>query len=203
MTGEATVHLVAPDGAVSREMREARQPHRGMAFWFTGLSGSGKSTLALRAEEYFFRRDYNIVVLDGDVLRGGLCRDLGFSPEDRLENNRRTAEVAKLFVRHGAVCICAFISPYEESRRRAREIIGVDSFREIYIACPLEECERRDVKGFYGKARSGGINNWTGISSGFEEPQTPDLIIRTEQASIDQSSCELTRFIARNCAEKP
>ncbi|MDR2744169.1 MAG: adenylyl-sulfate kinase [Desulfovibrio sp.] len=188
--------LVIPRSHVNRDMREARQPHRGMVFWLTGLSGSGKSTLAHRAEESLFARGYNIFVLDGDVIRRGLCRDLGFSPEDRTENNRRAAELARLFMLAGAVCLCAFISPQQAARQQAREIVGGEFFREVYVACSLEECERRDVKGFYRKAREGSIPHYTGVSADYEVPASPDLTISTEAASEAQSAGELIAFIA-------
>jgi adenylyl-sulfate kinase len=181
--------------SVNLKMREDRQGHKSMVFWLTGLSGSGKSTLAYTAEEYLFAKNFNIVVLDGDTIRKGLCQDLGFLPEDRKENNRRVAELAKIFMCNGSICLCAFISPYEESRRQAREIIGHASFREIYIDCSLKECELRDTKGFYRQARSNLIPNFTGISSRYEIPPCPDLRICTENASVAESVGDLTEFI--------
>jgi adenylyl-sulfate kinase len=200
MTGSPP-HLVAPRSRVSKEMREARQPHRGMVFWLTGLSGSGKSTLAHRVEEIFFADGWNICVLDGDVIRGGLCRNLGFSPEDRAENNRRVAELARVFMLHGAVCLCAFISPQQAARRQAREIAGAEFFREVYVSCSREECERRDVKGFDRRAREGGIQNYTGVSASYEIPSIPDLTICTENSPEEASTAELAAYI-RQCAEK-
>ena len=191
-------HLVAPRSHVSQEMREARQGHRGMTFWFTGLSGAGKSTLAHEAEASLFARNHNVVVFDGDAIRGGLCRDLGFSTEDRRENNRRIAETAKLFVRAGAVCLCAFISPAAEFRRMAKEIIGPEDFREIFVTCSARECERRDVKGFYAKARRGEIAGYTGVSSGYEPPESPDCVIRTEGVAIEESLEQLLAYMEAN-----
>jgi adenylyl-sulfate kinase len=176
-------------------MREERQNHRGMVFWFTGMSGAGKSTLAHIADAVLFRQDFNIVVLDGDAVRSGLCRDLGFSTDDRRENNRRVAELAKLFAQSGQICICALISPCAAVREEARHIIGEDRFREIFISCALEECERRDVKGFYKKARLGEIPHYTGISSGYEPPRAPNCIISTENASASDCAETLIRFI--------
>lgn len=185
--------LVAPKSLVTLDAREARQMHRGMVFWLTGLSGSGKSTLAHSAEARLFAEGLNVVVLDGDAIRSGLCRDLGFSPEDRRENNRRVAELAKLFVQTGAVCLCAFISPAEQYRKDARVIIGNERFREVFVACSPEECERRDVKGFYQKARQGLIENFTGVSAGYEIPCRPDCTVCTEnipeERSIDSLLC--------------
>lgn len=166
-----------------------------MVFWFTGLSGAGKSTLAHEAEAFLFARNYNVVVFDGDAIRGGLCRDLGFSAEDRRENNRRIAETARLFVRTGAICLCAFISPAAEFRRMAKEIIGPEYFHEIFVTCSAEECERRDVKGFYAKARRGEIAGYTGVSSGYEPPESPDCSIRTEGAAIEESLNRLLTHI--------
>jgi len=160
---KSSIHLIAPRSHVSQEMREAKHNHKGMAFWLIGLSGAGKSTLAHAAEAALFQKDYHVIVLDGDVIRSGLCSDLGFSIDDRRENNRRIAELAKIFVRSGIICLCAFISPSAAFRRDARRIIGEDVFREVYVACSVEECERRDVKGFYHKARQGEIQNCTGV----------------------------------------
>lgn len=188
-------HLIAPRSLVSQEMRESRQRHVGMVFWLTGLSGAGKSTLAHLAEARLFAGGYNVVVFDGDVVRAGLCADLGFSSEDRKENNRRIAEVAKLFMRSGAICLCAFISPLETVRNTVREIVGPEYFREVFIACSVEECERRDVKGFYKKARQGLIKNYTGVGSTYEEPVKPDCSIRTENESPEQCTDLLVNFI--------
>jgi adenylyl-sulfate kinase len=176
-------------------MREARQPHKGMVFWLTGLSGAGKSTLAHAVELELFQRNFTIVVLDGDVIRTGLCRDLGFLPEDRAENNRRIAEMAKILVRNGTICLCAFISPSAEMRREARKIVGEEFFREVFVSCSVEECERRDAKGFYAKARQGAILNYTGISSGYEPPLRPDIAICTENAPMEENAAELLRFV--------
>lgn len=176
-------------------MREARQPHRGMAVWLTGYSGSGKSTLAHAVEERLFSLGYNIIVLDGDAVRTGLCKDLGFSQQDRLENIRRIAETAKLFIRNGTLCICAFISPNEGVRIEARKIIGDEFFREVYIKCTIEECERRDIKGFYKKARKGEIQDYTGISAAYEAPLSPDCTICTENTPVEVSVQQLFHFV--------
>jgi adenylyl-sulfate kinase len=189
------LHLIAPRSQISREMREDRQPHKGMVFWLTGLSGSGKSTLAHAAEAALFHKGWNIIVLDGDAIRAGLCSGLGFSPEDRRENNRRIAEAAKLFACAGIVCLCAFISPAEAMRRMARDIVGTEQFQEVFVSCSVEECERRDVKGFYRKARLGEIKNFTGVSAGYEIPAAPDRAISTEGRSIEESAAELLAFV--------
>ena len=192
------MHLIAPRSRVSQEMREAKYKHRGMAFWLTGLSGSGKSTLAHAAEAILFQQDYHVVVLDGDVIRSGLCSDLGFSMDARRENNRRVAELAKIFVKCGVICICAFISPSAAFCQDARRIIGKDFFREVYVNCSVEECECRDVKGFYKKAWQGEIQNYTGVSSSYETPRSPDYIINTEVFSESACSQRLIQFIEKN-----
>ena len=194
----APSHLIAPRSLVSKEMREARQCHRGMVFWLTGMSGAGKSTLAHIAEAVLFKQDINLIVLDGDAVRSGLCRDLGFSTNDRRENNRRVAELAKIFAKSGQICICALISPSAVFRDEAKRIIGEEVFREIFVSCSLEECERRDVKGFYKKARQGEIENYTGISSGYEPPLAPDCVIDTESASEADCADALIRFIKQH-----
>lgn len=163
--------------------------------WLTGLSGSGKSTLALRLEHHLFHKGYKVYLLDGDNIRNGLCRDLGFSEHDRKENIRRVAEVSRLLLDAGMVVICAFISPYAEERELARQIVGPDRFTEVYIRCPLQVCEQRDTKGLYAKARAGIIINFTGISAPYEEPPQPDLTIRTDKESIDASLDKLITFV--------
>ena len=193
--------ILSPRTAVSREMREARRPHKGMAFWLTGLSGAGKSTLAHAVELALFQRKYDIIVLDGDVIRTGLCRDLGFSPEERWENNRRVAEVAKIFVGNGTICLCAFISPSREARRQAREIVGREFFREVFVRCSVEECERRDVKGFYARARQGAILSYTGVSSDYELPLRPDMEICTEHVPVEKNIAELLSFVEQQSSK--
>ncbi|MDR0467183.1 MAG: adenylyl-sulfate kinase [Deltaproteobacteria bacterium] len=190
--------LIAPRSLISKQMREERQNHRGMVFWLTGMSGAGKSTLAHIAEAVLFKQDVNVLVLDGDAVRSGLCRDLGFSVDERRENNRRVAELAKLFAHSGQICICALISPSAAFREEARRIIGEDCFREVFISCSLEECERRDVKGFYKKARQGEIKNYTGISADYEPPCAPDCIIGTDNASEADCADALIRFIRQH-----
>lgn len=169
-----------------------------MVFWLTGMSGAGKSTLAHIAEAVLFKNDYHILVLDGDAVRGGLCRDLGFSADDRRENNRRTAELAGLFAKSGQICICALISPNAVFREEAKHIVGEEFFREVYISCSLETCERRDVKGLYKKARQGELQNFTGISSRYEPPLAPDCVINTEAAPEADCAEVLIRFIEYN-----
>lgn len=175
------------DQMLSREDKEALLGQKGVMLWFTGLSGSGKSTVAVALERELHRRGRLCRILDGDNIRSGINSNLGFSEADRKENIRRIAEVSKLFVDTGIITIAAFISPTEEMRQMAAEIIGRNDFKEIYISTPLEECERRDVKGLYAKARLGKIKNFTGISSPFEAPMNPDLSIDTSAVSLEES----------------
>lgn len=175
------------DQMLSREDKETLLGQRGVMLWFTGLSGSGKSSVAVALERELHRRGRLCRILDGDNIRTGINANLGFSEADRKENIRRIAEVSKLFVDTGIITIAAFISPTEEMRQMAAEIIGRNDFKEIYISTPLEECERRDVKGLYAKARLGEIKNFTGISSPFEAPKNPDLSIDTSAVSLEES----------------
>ncbi|GBD44970.1 Bifunctional enzyme CysN/CysC [bacterium HR40] len=180
--------------AVTREARHARNGHRGGVLWFTGLSGAGKSTLALALERELFARGYQVYVLDGDNIRSGLNADLGFGPEDRAENIRRVGEVAALFADAGFLAISAFISPYRADRERARRAAG-EAFHEIYIHAPLEVCERRDPKGLYRKARNGEIPEFTGISSPYEPPEKPELVIPTHELSPEECLALLVRYV--------
>jgi adenylylsulfate kinase len=175
------------DQMLSREDKETLLGQKGVMLWFTGLSGSGKSTVAVALERELHRRGRLCRILDGDNIRTGINANLGFSEADRKENIRRIAEVSKLFVDTGIITLAAFISPTEEMRQMAAEIIGRNDFKEIYISTPLEECERRDVKGLYAKARLGEIKSFTGISSPFEAPMNPDLSIDTSAVSLEES----------------
>jgi adenylylsulfate kinase len=169
--------------------------HRAKLLWFTGLSGSGKSTLAHALEEQLHQRGCRTYVFDGDNVRHGLCRDLGFSIEDRTENIRRIGEMAKLFVDAGVIVLTAFISPIREDRERARGLFPHGDFFEVYVDCPLEVCESRDVKGLYQKARSGEIENFTGISSPYEEPLHPEITIETQDRTVDECVNELIKAL--------
>lgn len=182
-------------GEVSRCDRQHLNKHKSAVFWFTGLSGSGKSTIAHKVEKILFDKGMRVYVFDGDNVRHGLCSDLSFSSMARSENVRRIAEVAKLFVENGTICICAFISPYKNDRQMVRDILGEDDFYEIYVTCPLSVCEDRDVKGYYKLARQGKIKNYTGISAPYEMPENPDLILDTESCSLEESAGEVLRFI--------
>ena len=167
--------------------REALLKQKGIMIWFTGLSGSGKSTLAIALERELYKQGILCRILDGDNIRSGINNNLGFSEADRTENIRRIAEVSKLFVDCGIVTIAAFISPTHAIRRMASEIIGEDDFLEVYVSTPIEECERRDVKGLYAKARRGEIKEFTGISSPFEAPEHPFISIDTSRQSLADS----------------
>ena len=172
---------------LQRKAREALLKQKGIMIWFTGLSGSGKSTLAIALERELYKQGILCRILDGDNIRSGINNNLGFSEADRTENIRRIAEVSKLFVDCGIVTIAAFISPTHAIRRMASEIIGEDDFLEVYVSTPIEECERRDVKGLYAKARRGEIKEFTGISSPFEAPEHPFISIDTSRQSLDDS----------------
>ena len=183
---------------VSAEKRAAHNGHRGGVLWFTGLSGSGKSTLAIEVEQRLFRLGYQAYVLDGDNMRRGLNANLGFSPDDRAENIRRVGQVAAMFADAGFLVISAFISPYLSDRTRARvatEDLGTGRFHEMYIYADLEECERRDPKGLYKRARSGEIADFTGISAPYEAPENPDMVIDTVTGSIDDCAKQIVDYI--------
>lgn len=179
-------------------MRETRNGHRAFVIWLTGLSGSGKSTLANVSEQYLFSRCKNVFVLDGDNIRNGINKDLGFSKEGREENIRRVAEIAKLFCSAGFIIIAAFISPYAADRRMAREIIGDHNFVEVYLDADLEVCSQRDVKGLYAKARSGLIKEFTGISDVYEQPDNPEVTLQTGADTIDTSLQQLISWLTDN-----
>lgn len=183
------------DRMLGRTDKEALLGQKGVMLWFTGLSGSGKSTVAIALERELQKRGLLCRILDGDNIRTGINSNLGFSAEDRKENIRRIAEVAKLFVETGIITIAAFISPTEEVRRMAREIIGDDDFKEIYISTPLEACEKRDVKGLYARARRGEVKNFTGISAPFEIPTHPALSLDTSVLSLEESVGRLLDFL--------
>lgn len=175
------------DKMMSKQDKEELLKQHGVMLWFTGLSGSGKSTVAIALERELHKRGLLCRILDGDNIRSGINNNLGFSPEDRVENIRRIAEVGKLFVDTGIITIAAFISPNNQLRNMASEIIGKENFVEVYISTPLEECERRDVKGLYAKARRGEIKEFTGISAPFEAPENPDIELDTSKLSLKES----------------
>ena len=186
-TPPASTNVVWHHATVTRSRREQLNGHRGAIIWFTGLSGAGKSTLAHAVEEKLHQMGCRTFVLDGDNVRHGLCGDLGFSAKDREENIRRVGEVAKLFMEAGIIVLTAFISPYRADRERVRGMVEHGDFIEIYCDSPIEICETRDVKGLYKKARGGQISDFTGVSSPYEIPINPELIVDT--GSLDFESC--------------
>lgn len=169
--------------AVTRADRERLNGHRSFILWFTGLSGSGKSTMIHRVEKILHAEGRRTCTLDGDNVRHGLCGDLGFSHADRVENIRRIGEMSKLMVEAGLITLCGFISPFRADRERVRALVGPGDFLEIYCRCALEVCEQRDVKGLYSKARAGLIPEFTGISSPYEPPESPELVLDTGEES--------------------
>ncbi len=180
-------HVIWHNAYITRKDRNRLNKHRSGLVWFTGLSASGKSTIAHYVEKILHKEDIRTYVLDGDNVRHGINSNLGFSREDRKENLRRTAELSKLFVDAGIIVLASFISPYRADRAYIRERFSGDNFLEIYVKCSLRECERRDPKGQYRKARAGIIKNYTGISSPYEEPENPDLVIDTENCDFETS----------------
>lgn len=183
------------DRMLSRQDKERLLGQKGVMLWFTGLSGSGKSTVAIALERELQKRGLLCRILDGDNIRTGINANLGFSADDRRENIRRVAEVAKLFVDTGIITIAAFVSPTENLRNLAQHIIGKDDFKEIFISTPIEECERRDVKGLYARARRGEVKNFTGISAPFEAPQHPALSLDTSKLSLEESVAQLLQLL--------
>ncbi len=163
--------------------------------WFTGLSGSGKSTLAVQLEAALYARGFKTYLLDGDNIRSGLNKDLSFTDDARVENIRRISEVCKLFVDAGVVVLSAFISPFQVDREQVRSIVGAENYIEVFVDTPLEVCEQRDVKGLYKKARTGEVKNFTGISSPYERPTDPDIVIRTDKTSVEESIDVLMKAI--------
>ena len=180
-------NVVWHSATVTRERREKLNGHRSFVLWFTGLSGSGKSTLAHAVEENLHQKGCLTFVFDGDNVRHGLCSDLGFGDEDRKENIRRIGEMTKLFVEAGVIAMTAFISPFRSERQRVRDLFSDGEFIEVYCDCSLETCEERDVKGLYAKARAGLIPNYTGISSPYEAPEEPEIRVRTDRETLEES----------------
>ncbi len=183
------------DRMMGREDKETLLKQRSVMVWFTGLSGSGKSTIAIALERELHQRGLLCRILDGDNIRSGINNNLGFSAEDRVENIRRIAEVSKLFIDTGVITIAAFISPNNELREMASSIIGKENFLEIYVNTSIEECERRDVKGLYAKARKGEIKDFTGVSAPFEAPEHPALSLDTSVLSLEESVNKLLELI--------
>jgi adenylylsulfate kinase len=185
---------IYPIETLGREQKESLLQQKARVIWLMGLSGAGKSTLALHLEQALYQKGFLTQILDGDNLRNGLNNNLGFSEQDRLENIRRAAEVAKLFVNCGIIVIASFICPTHATQAMVRQIVGED-FIEIFVDCPLEVCEQRDVKGLYAKARAGLIKNFTGIDSPFEPPQFPDLVVKTHLLSLEECIKKIQEFV--------
>lgn len=180
---------------ITKHERKKLNNHQSFLIWFTGLSGSGKSTIANALEIELYKQGISTYLLDGDNIRFGINKDLSFSPEDRTENIRRIAEVANLFIDAGVVTLASFVSPYKIDRENIKSIVGQENFVEVYVSTSLEECERRDVKGLYQKARKGEIPNMTGISSPYEPPEAPSLIVDTEKESVKKSVNRILELI--------
>jgi len=186
------------DQMISREFRETKLGQRSKVIWLTGLSGSGKSTIGLALEKRLFQENFVAQLLDGDNIRSGINKNLGFSEEDRKENIRRIAEIAKLYLSSGIITINSFISPTAETRNIAKEIVGDADFLEIYINAPMATCESRDVKGLYKKARAGEIQGFTGVNQAYEEPENPAIELRTDLLSVDEAVDILFTFLKKH-----
>jgi adenylyl-sulfate kinase len=182
-----TENVYRQDYNITNEKRAEQKNQKPVMIWLTGLSGSGKSTIANQLDVYLFEKGFHTFCLDGDNIRKGINNNLGFSEEDRKENLRRVAEIGKLMLDAGLICMGAFISPLKKDREIVKHIIGDHQFIEIYIDTPIEVCEKRDVKGLYAKARSGEIENFTGIDAPYEAPDKADIIIKTEELSVDEA----------------
>ena len=190
------------DRMMTRQDKESLLGQRGIMIWFTGLSGSGKSTVAMGVERELHAQGILCRILDGDNVRAGINNNLGFSAEDRIENIRRIAEIGKLFVQTGVVTLACFVSPTNDIRQMAREIVGEEDFLEVYISTPIEECERRDVKGLYARAKKGEVKNFTGISAPFEAPVSADIDIDTSKIPLEESVRTLTELIIKRVKQQ-
>lgn len=188
-------HITPYNYKISIKDRSQANQHRSFLIWFTGLSGSGKSTLANALEKALFERGIKTYILDGDNIRNGINKDLSFSPEDRTENIRRIGEVAHLMIDAGLVVLAAFVSPYRKDRIQIKNRVKHTNFIEVFVNTSVEECERRDVKGLYKKARKGTIKNMTGISAPYEVPEAPDVEVQTEHLSVDESIQKIITYI--------
>ena len=187
--------VIPHDHEIRKDDRRSLNRHGSAILWFTGLPSSGKSTLANEVEKALVQKPTRTYILDGDNVRVGLCKDLGFSAEDREENIRRIGEVSKLFVDAGVVVLSAFVSPYRADRDRIREIVEDGEFIEIFVDCPVEECEKRDVKGLYKKAREGVIKGFTGIDDPYEEPLNPEITIKTDKIDIEEGTNQIIEYL--------
>ena len=188
-------NIVWHDASISKSERREKNNHHSFILWFTGLSASGKSSIANALARELFERGNQSFVLDGDNVRHGLNKDLGFDEDSRKENIRRIGEVSKLFVESGQIVLTAFISPYQEDRDTVRELVGEGEFLEVYVKCSVEECERRDPKGLYKKARNEEIKNFTGISAPYEAPVNPEIVVDSENFSIEECAQQLIQIL--------
>lgn len=191
------LNIVWHETSISKKERRKNNQHHSFILWFTGLSASGKSSIANALAKKLFDRGNQIFVLDGDNVRHGLNKDLGFDEHSRKENIRRIGEVSKLFVESGQIVLTAFISPYKEDRNTVRELVEDDEFIEVYIKCSIEECEKRDPKGLYKKARNHEIPNFTGISAPYEAPDNPEFIVDSEKYSIEECADQLIEYLLK------
>lgn len=195
MSTQKATNITWHEGAITQADRERLLKQKGVVIWYTGLSGSGKSTLAHAVEEKLFEEGFVSYVLDGDNIRHGLNKNLGFSPEDRVENIRRIGEVAKLFQTCGIITMTAFISPYKVDRNIARELVEEGRFIEVYVKVPLDVAEQRDPKGLYKKARAGEIKEFTGIDAPYEEPEAAELVIDTSELNLEKSAEKVITYL--------
>jgi adenylylsulfate kinase len=198
MTKVSATNITWHHGHVNREDREKLLKQKGVTVWLTGLSASGKSTIAYTLEHALMERGHLAYVLDGDNIRHGLNKNLGFSPEDREENIRRIGEVAKLFTDAGAITITSFISPYKGDRDKVRELMPAGDFIEVYVECPVDVCSDRDPKGLYKKAMAGEIKNFTGVNAPYEAPDKPELVIRSDKCSVQEAAVQLLALLEKN-----
>lgn len=190
-----STNIIWHEASISKTERREKNKHHSFILWFTGLSASGKSSIANAVARALFDRGDQTFVLDGDNIRHGLNKNLGFDEESRKENIRRIGEVSKLFIESGQIVLTAFISPYKEDRHVVRALVEHDEFVEVYVKCSIEECERRDPKGLYKKARNEEIKNFTGISAPYEAPDNPEIIVDSEKFSIEECSEQIIQFL--------
>lgn len=195
-------NVIPHNFSIAQQQRSILKKHKPLLVWFTGLSGSGKSTIANALEKTLFERNIHTYLLDGDNVRKGLNNNLSFSPEDRTENIRRIAEVANLMMDAGLVVLASFVSPYREDRENVKRIVGFGNFVEVFVNTPIEECERRDVKGLYAKARAGEIKNFTGVNAPYEAPMAPDVEIDTTMVSVDEAVALIVAQIEKRVKRK-
>ena len=197
MTHQKATNIKWHHGKITKEDRIKLIKQKGVTIWLTGLSGSGKSTIAVELEHALLENSHQAYILDGDNIRHGLNKNLGFSPEDRSENIRRIGEVAKLFTDANIITITAFISPYRQDRENARKLQKDGEFIEVYVKCPLDVCEQRDTKGLYKKARAGEVKEFTGISAPYEEPLNPEITIDTSKLSVEESTKAILSYLEK------